>query len=193
MSFDLSVLTDEALVSTTFDRVRRANDLDADLLLLLGEISARRLFLQRGHPSMHAFCTAELGFSDDGAYNRTKAAEVARRFPVAVDLVRSGRIHLTALRLLAPVLTEENAEGLLSRACGRSKSEIEELVVEVKPKAEVPFTVRKLPSPPVEPVLALTTGPASPPAPRERVSSEASPPVQHERVSNVSAAPAPHE
>ena len=99
-------LTDSQLFEAVKLRIARANELDAELLLLLGEVEERRLYAARAFSSMFAFCLGELGFSEDVACNRIAVARLARRFPRVLDFVRLGRIHLTGLRLLAPVLTE---------------------------------------------------------------------------------------
>src|SRR5687767_2453767 len=113
MNHDLSVLSDEALVSATKTHLRRANELDAELLRLLAEIDSRRLFLKRAYSSMHAFCTGELGLSEDAAGNRITVARLAQRLPLVLEFLRTGRVHQTGLRLLAPVLTSENADAVL--------------------------------------------------------------------------------
>jgi len=73
---------------------------EAELLVHLGEIDERKLYLDRAFSSMFAFCVGELGFSEDAAYNRIGVARAARRLPVILEAVRSGQVHLTGLRLL---------------------------------------------------------------------------------------------
>ena len=70
----LSTFTDAELLQTTHLHLQRAQALDAELLLLLGEIDARRLYAERAFSSMFAFCTGELGFSEDVACNRIAVA-----------------------------------------------------------------------------------------------------------------------
>jgi len=66
-------------------------------------------------------------------------------------VVRSGQVHLTGLRLLAPHLTTDNQSKVLAEAAGKSKREIEELVARVSPQPSVPTVVRKLPDRPNRP------------------------------------------
>ncbi|MBI3185426.1 MAG: hypothetical protein HYZ28_25075, partial [Myxococcales bacterium] len=127
MTLHPSVLDDAELLATTKECVRTANELDAELLVLLAEIDARKLYLSRAFPSLFAFCVGELGFSEDAACNRIAAARLCRRHPLALDFVRGGRIHLAGLRLLAPVLTDANLHDVLDAAAGKSKRDIEEL------------------------------------------------------------------
>jgi hypothetical protein len=157
----LHSLSDVELLHSTRLQLQRSHELDAELLLLLGEIEARRLYLERAFPSMFDFCTGELGLSEDVAYNRLKVAGLVRRFPRVLDFVRDGRIHLSGLRLLAPHLTEDNLETTLAAAAGKRRCEIEALVARLSPQPSVPPSIRKLPE--RVPALAPATEESAPP------------------------------
>src|SRR5438128_8924731 len=133
------------LRSATRDLVRRSHGVEAALLVHLGEIDERKLYLDWAFSSMFAFCVGELGFSEDVACNRINLARAARGMPVILEAVRSGQVHLAGLRLLAPHLTAENQDRVLAEATGKSKREIEELVARLSPQPPVPTMVRKLP------------------------------------------------
>jgi len=60
-------------------------------------------------------------------------------------MLEEGRLHLSGIAKIMPHLTEANRDTLLARAAHKSKREIEELVVELAPKPDVPPGVRKLP------------------------------------------------
>ena len=85
-----------------------------------------------------------LGYSEDAAYNRKVAALVARRFPEVVDMLADGRLTLTAVKLLAPVLNDGNRARAFAEAAGKSKRDIEMLVAALAPKPDVPSSVRKV-------------------------------------------------
>src|SRR5256714_9212600 len=133
------------LRSGTHELVRRFHGVEAELLVYLGEIEERKLYRNWSFSSMFAFCVCELGFSEDVACNRIAIARAARSMPVILDVLRSGKVHLAGLRLLAPHLTTENQDEVLAEAAGKSKREIEELVARLAPKPPVPTIVRKLP------------------------------------------------
>jgi hypothetical protein len=76
---------------------------------------------------------------------RIEAARAARQFPVILERLAEGALHLTAIGLLASHLTQENHRQVLDAARHKSKREIEELVARLRPKPDVPATVRKLP------------------------------------------------
>ena len=61
-------------------------------------------------------------------------------------MLEDGRLHLSGIAKLVPVLTEANCDELLARAAHKSKRKIEELVAEVAPKPDVASRMRKLPA-----------------------------------------------
>lgn len=114
--FSLRDLPDRALLDAVRALAARDVELEADLLVHLGEVDARELYLGEGFPSLFAWCTEVLHFSESAAYHRITAARVGRAFPRVLDAVRSGALHLSGVRLLAPHLTRENECELLERA-----------------------------------------------------------------------------
>src|SRR5213080_3729395 len=73
----------------TRELVRRSNCVEADLLVHIGEIDERKLYLDWAFPSMFAYCVGELGFSEDAACNRIGVARAARRVPAILEAIRS--------------------------------------------------------------------------------------------------------
>jgi len=165
----LQSISNRDLLSATRDLARRASAVEADLVLHLGELDARKLYRDHACPSMFSFCLRELGFSEDAAYRRIVVARAARRFPVLIDSLRSGRVHLAGLRLLVPHLTAENVDDLVAQATRKSKRAIEHLLARLFPKPAVPATFRKLPArqsdaAPPTPCVAPDALGSSPPA-----------------------------
>jgi hypothetical protein len=108
----------------------------ANLLLYLAEVDTRRLYREAGYPSLFEFCVRDLHFSDDVACNRIQAARIARAFPFLSDAIADGRIHLSAIRMLAPHLTTSNAQELVTAATHSRKWQIERLLAERFPMPE---------------------------------------------------------
>ncbi len=119
----------------------------AQLVALLAEVDVRKLYAQQGCSSLFTYCVQVLHFSEHAAYMRIEAARAARRFPVILDRLAEGELHLTAVGLLAPHLTDGNHRELLDAARHKSKREVEQLVARVRPQPDVPAVVRKLPTP----------------------------------------------
>jgi hypothetical protein len=135
-AYSLAHLSDRALLRRMVWIVSRDRRITAELLAHLAEIDTRRLYLALGYPSMHAYCVGELRFSDDAAYKRIQAARAARRFPRLFAAVEDGRLHLTAVRLLAPHLTADNVDELIAAATHKRNVDIETFLARRFPSAE---------------------------------------------------------
>jgi hypothetical protein len=169
----LSALSDQQLLEQVATLATREREATARLIAALAEMASRRLYLAEGFSSLFTYCTQALHLSEDAAYNRTRAAGAARKWPVIVQLIADGSVTVTAVRLLAGLLTEENHQQLLESARRKTKREIEQLVAALHPQPTVPSTIRKLPSPKPEAAPtpaaeaglrrpALPLGPAAP-------------------------------
>src|SRR4029079_14877959 len=95
--------------------------------------------------SLFTYCTRVLRLSEHAAFGRIEAARAARRFPLILERLASGGLNLTAIGLLARHLTAENHVAVLDAALHKSKIEVEHLVARLRPRADVPVVVRKLP------------------------------------------------
>jgi hypothetical protein len=162
-------LSSSDLRSATHNLVRRSQGVEAAILAHLAEIDERKLYLDWAFSSMFAYCVGELGFSEDAACSRIDVARAARRNPAILEALRSGKVHLTGLRLLAPHLTTGNQEKILAEAAGKSRRQIEQLVARLSPQPPVPTVIRKLPdrpnpAPEPAPFSCGTAAPVGPPA-----------------------------
>jgi hypothetical protein len=149
LALNLDTLSDDVLLERVEELVGRGRRVEAELVRHLAEVDRRRLHLREACPSMHVYATARLHLSDAEAYLRITVARLSRRFPVVLDMLADGRLHLSAIARLAPHLREDNVEMLLGRAAHRSKREIELLVAELAPQPDVPSRMRRLPGAPV--------------------------------------------
>ncbi len=145
--YRLTHLSDSALLHELRALVTQDRATTALLIAHLGETDARRLYAPAGYPSMFEYCVREVHFSEDVAYKRIQVARAARLFPSIYDLLADGRLHLTAVVLLAPRLTPENADELLAAAVHRSKAEIEQLLAERFPQPDLPTLIEPLAAP----------------------------------------------
>ncbi|MFA4874153.1 MAG: hypothetical protein WC690_02320, partial [bacterium] len=142
-----SGLSDDKLIEEIKQLVSNEFISLADLLSLLAEMDDRMLYAKLGYPSLFSFIVQELHLSEDAAYKRIQAARAVKRFPVILTLISEGKINLTAVNVLNPILTEENHEELLIKAVHRTKIEIERIKATYDPKPDVPDMVRRLPNP----------------------------------------------
>ncbi|HET6340290.1 MAG TPA: HNH endonuclease [Polyangiales bacterium] len=95
---------------------------------------------------MFDYAVRALHMSESEADLRIKAARIGPQFPDALEMLARGKLHMTALRLLAPVLTESNVY-LLKEACFKSKQEVRELIAKHFPSPDVADSMRRLPQP----------------------------------------------
>jgi hypothetical protein len=95
--------------------------------------------------SMFAFCVQRFHMSESATAKRIWAARTARRFPVILQMMADGELHLSGIAQLAKHLTVDNHRGILTRAKHKSAREIERLVAELAPRADLPSRVRALP------------------------------------------------
>ena len=125
--------------------VDHGNALTAELLCHMGEVDARKLYLESACPSMFVYCTDILKMSEGQCYKRIRAARLARKFPDVLSMVHSGQVHLCAVSLLAPHMTRDNCDELLQQAVHKSKRQVEKLMAQRFPSPPVRDVVRKLP------------------------------------------------
>ncbi len=148
--YSLAHLSDQVLLLDLAELVARDRTQAAILLAHIAEVDSRRLYVPAGHPSMFAYCVDELGLSEDAASKRIQAARSARQFPALFGALSEGRLHLTAICLLAPFLTPENVHELMEAASHRRKAEIQELLARRFPPREAPAIVRAIAAAPSE-------------------------------------------
>jgi hypothetical protein len=98
-------LCDDELVRHFTQCVRDERQVTARLLVQMGEIEARGLYREIGYESMFDYAVHGLHMSDSEAGLRLYVARLGRTHPVALEMLSRGQLHLTALRLLAPVLS----------------------------------------------------------------------------------------
>ena len=132
------------------------------LIAALAEVDTRRLYLGQGCSSLFVYCTRVLRLSEHAAYCRIEAARAVRRFPVLLDLLESGELTLTTVCLVSPHLTNDNHATVLDQVRRRSKREVEELVATLRPREDVPSTLRKVPERSVPLLLTAPVAASSP-------------------------------
>lgn len=156
---DYRSLDSSRLISRLEGALGRSAYVEGEVLELLSEVDARKVYAERGYPSMFEYCTRALHLSESMAYARIGVARAAREFPVILVAVRRREIHLAGLRLLVPHLTLENHLELLKQAKHKTRDEIAVLLADRSPKADAPSAIRRLPA--RKPVSKVVTRPTS--------------------------------
>jgi len=141
----LANLSERQLLHRFGDLVRQDRHHTAHLLAAIAEIDERKLWAKHAFPSMFAFCVERFHMSESMTAKRIWAARTAQRFPVILQMVARGELHLSAIVKVARHLTKDNHRVLLGRARHKSSREIELLVAELAPRPDVPSRIRALP------------------------------------------------
>ena len=119
----------------------------AELVAHLGEVEQRRLHLDAGYSSLFAYCTAQLGMSEDEAYRRIVVARLGRRVPSILEHLATGALSLSAAALLKPHQDAPDLDELVHALLGKSVNAAREVLAARFPEPDVPSTLRKLPQP----------------------------------------------
>jgi hypothetical protein len=162
----LSLLSDEALFQSLHAVLVAHRSCTVDLIARLAELDARRAHLGLGFSSLFAYCVDRLGFSEDEACRRIDAARLSRRFPRVLSLLAAGKLTLTALGLLKPYLTDENAAELLAGVSKKPSRAAREWLAARFPLPDVTAGIRALPAQlsATSVVQATLATPSQPPA-----------------------------
>jgi hypothetical protein len=181
----LTALSDDELHDGVCVVTSDARVLLARQIAFLAEVERRRLWSDLACTSLHDFCQRRLRMSDYGAYRRVAAARLALRFPIILEKVQDGEIHLSALLQLRKYMTSDNHVELLAAACNKSARAIDEMLAARFPRVDVSSRVweaKGLPGDRLSPSgldsSALPSGKEQP-ACDERIAMEALSPGRH--------------
>lgn len=151
-----------------------------DFIEHLLEVDRREILTDRGYESTFTYCTKRLGYSEQAAFGRIRAARAASAHPEIIEKLRSGELNLEAIVRLYPHLTDQNKSEVLAMAAHAPKRKILEIVADLKgPEPSKPDMIKPLakPKPPsveAEPLLAgLQSAEVIPPPRRLRFEFEA--------------------
>jgi hypothetical protein len=147
-------LGDTALLNQLAAQAARGRAATAALVAHVAEVEARDLHLRLGYTSLFVYGRDALALSEHDAYRVVAAARAARRFPVILEMLARGAIHLTTLRLVAPHLTPDNHRQVLEAVRGKKRRQVEEIVARLVPQPDVPASLERLLSPGVAPTGA---------------------------------------
>jgi len=143
-AFLLKDCSDQELLDGVFAAITRDFEDVALVVAHIAEMDTRKLFAGEGCSSLKNYCTEVLHLTEDQAYSRIAVARVAQKFPVVLDMLADGLVHLTAVDRLGPSLTQENHLAILEEATFKSMAQVEEIVARLRPKPPVPSSIRKL-------------------------------------------------
>ena len=132
-----SQLPKQNLKDARNDQVQRLT-----VLLEISEVERRKIHLKLGYPSLFAYCTKYLAYSDSTAGRYIHAARCIGRCPELEALLRRREVKLGTLLAVASVLNKSNQAQLIERIRGKSYREVERIVAEYGPPARLRDRVR---------------------------------------------------
>ena len=148
-----------------------------EFLLHLAEFDTRRAWAEEGYGSLWDYLLRVLHLREGAAFRRIAAMRVLRRLPALAEALRDGRLCLSTVTVLGPLLTEENVGELVTRAAFLTKADVERLVVTLQPRTAPKDGLRLLPSKkaqppetrmpvddPATPAVSVATAPPAPAA-----------------------------
>ena len=138
---ELDRLADHAVLPGLASVVAQGCANTAETLAYIAVADERKLYLPAAFASMYQYCLGELRMSEDAAAKRIQAARAARTFPALFDAVEQGRLHLSAVGLLSPHLTRENAAELIAAGSHKTSADIKLLLAERFPQPDAPTLV----------------------------------------------------
>ena len=145
--FSCAHFVDQDLDLELDDYMGRDRTTTPALLARIAEYEARGLYRAKGFDSMLAYCLDKFHLCEQATLKRIRAARTARRFPAIFEALDDGRLHMTAVIVLTPHLTSENAAELLNAAARKSRSQIEEILAAWFPRLELTTPVHAVSTP----------------------------------------------
>ncbi len=122
-------------------------NVQVDFLLHLGEFDRREGYLDAGYRSLWEYCLSALHLREGAAARRIEAMKVLRRWPALEAPLRDGRLSLTTVRQIGPLLAAENLDDLVARAAFQTRAEVDHLVATLQPRTAPKGGIRKLAAP----------------------------------------------
>ena len=117
-----------------------------EVLGVLNAMYKAKVWLERGYKSFHCYCVERLRMSEDSAARRLHVAELLERYPALLKpLLLERRVNIRGMSLLHAIITDENAERLITEAAGKSRRQIEEMRVRERPKADISTGMHRQP------------------------------------------------
>lgn len=190
---DISKLTNDEVWRRFLALAAAERVVIADLVACLAEVDSRTLVRDKDWPSLFEYCVYSLHWSESAAYRRIRAARAVRRYPIILEMLRDGRLHLEGIVILHAFIDDADFAALLLRAVGMTTKDIERLVSDRRRDPPVRDSIRFVG---VAPAPVRTVGPPAeleliPPRPVDHPSPRV--PVPASPAVDAAASPPPVE
>lgn len=150
----LKQLSNDRLWQETHQAVREERQANLLVLRHLREISDRKLYLERGYPSLFEACMKEFGYSASAAQRRIEAMRLIKDLPEIEQKVEEGTLSLSVVSQAQTFFrreakaehtyTPDEKREILKNLEGKSTREVERELVKLNPQAAAPEKTRWL-------------------------------------------------
>ena len=150
----LDSVTNENLIANLKLLKSREDSVLLEVLEHVLEIEKRQLFLSLGFPSLYAYMTQELGYSDGEAYRRIESARLMGGLPEIKEEIAAGRLNVTNMsevrsaikakqKIFGKTVSKHERRELVSAVLGCSKKEAQKNLAEKIPELSQGFEERQ--------------------------------------------------
>lgn len=108
-----------------------------ELLTILQEVEANRVFEKMGYNSLFTYATSALKLSEGYSYALISVARKAKQVPELKEAIAIGGLSVSRAKKISSVITPENSSVWIERAKTLTQRELEKAVVTVNPKAAI--------------------------------------------------------
>ncbi len=139
-------LSNNELVLEAEKEIKRERESTLKIIKLFQEISARKIYLERGYPSFYEMVTQHFGYCAGSAMRRINAMKLVKEMPQFEEKIESGELSLSVAADVQSFLYQEakierpyslNAKIELVETClGKSRREVEEEFARRNPEKE---------------------------------------------------------
>jgi hypothetical protein len=120
----------------------------AEIVTLIREVDRRRLYLERGFPSLFEWLIRNFGYSHSAAYRRIQAARLQKDIPALAGKIADGSLNLTTLAQVQTAIQNHEKTGdkvptvakeaLVARIEMKSSEETQKILAETFPNSIAP-------------------------------------------------------
>jgi hypothetical protein len=132
---DFSFVSDTELLDSLKEGFMSERNEQYLFLIRLAEVDRRGLWKKTDN-SLNQFCQRQIGVSASTAWKRIQVCHLGVRIPYALELLKKNLITMTNLSILSPCLNLENAEAILTEACGKGRYAVEAIRARYLPRPE---------------------------------------------------------
>ena len=149
-NLNLKDKSDSHIISDLKTFVGEEREVLTRILKYLEEVEARGLYLARGHSSLFAFLTTELGYSESSAQRRIQAMRLLRDLPEVKENIEKGTLSLSVAsqvqgyfqqedrKRVGEKLSNEDKLNLVKQLEGTSARKCELQLAQISPETKLP-------------------------------------------------------